>query len=119
MDAGDNPDKVLDGQTLVGCDERGGGRDGGEGAEGGNGVPDGRRGAKVDDVAVVVVGAEVVVDDDDATVAAAPAAGLADADADVVVGAAAVVYAWRAPRRGNPEGGQLRSLWSEGKDPVD
>ncbi|SRR6266571_4818957 len=82
-DAGDNPDKAHDDQTLVGCggeDEA----DGDERAAGeGNDARDALRGEKVGGVAVVVVvgvAVAVVVGDDEAIVV-------------VAVVAAAVAYA--------------------------
>ena len=108
--AGDSPDMARDGQTLVGCGAADGVADGEEAAESGNGALDGHRGERVDDEDDVAVGVAVVVvvDDYEVTVVVEPVAGL------VVVAAAAVlvavaVYALRALRRENFEGGQLRS----------
>jgi hypothetical protein len=98
-----------DGQTLVGCGAADEVADGEEAAESGNGALDGHRGERVDDEDDVAVGvAVVVVDDYEVTVVVEPVAGL------VVVAAAAVlvavaVYALRALRRENFEGGQPRS----------
>lgn len=83
---GDSPDMARDGQSPAGCGVADEVADGEEVVEAGNDALDGRRGAKVDGVVVVVV--EVAVDDegdDDAPVVAGPAVGPAVAAAAVVV----------------------------------
>jgi hypothetical protein len=120
--AGNSPDKAHGGQILVGCGAADGVAGGEEAVEWGNGVLDGLHEEKVGDENVVadVVPVVVVSDDYEGTVVAEPVAGLVvaavAAELVVVVAAAAVaVYALRALRRGNFEGGRLRSLWEKGK----
>jgi hypothetical protein len=89
--------------------------DGGEAAESENGVLDGLREEKADDedgVVVAGVVAAVVFDDYEGTAVAGPGAGpvvVAAVAAGLVVVVAVAVYALRALRRENFEGGQLRS----------
>ncbi len=102
---GDNPDKVHDGQTLVGCGEE----DGADGDERavveGNDARDALRGAKAGGVAVVVAaGVGVVFGGDEATVAVAVVVAAAAVELAV-----AVAYASQAPPKGSFEGGQPRS----------